>query len=157
MWRLLILLAACWASGSYAAAPQSRAVSIVSMGGSCRRLVLDGHDFSNACQPRVANVEFSDGRVTFTYAAGEDFTVTFSGDGRKQIHRGPDTAIQPIDLIYSSIAGATSKPSRVVGSCEFSNPYKGPSAINCSAESGTGREVAEFTTDGRPPNPMPLR
>jgi len=137
-------------------APLRRATSVISLNGTCHQLVLDGHDLTRVCQPHVANVEYSDGRISFSYVASKDLVATFSGDGRKQIHRGADTAVLPVDTFFTSLAGQPSKPSRVVGTCEFSNPYKGPVSINCRADAGDGQEVAEFTTDGSAPVEQPL-
>ena len=156
MWRAALVAGLVWAGVAKAATPPHRPTTITSMTGTCGRLIIEAHDLTRGCQPRVANIEYSDGQVTFIYAVGDDFTVTFSGNGRQQVHRGPETAVQPIDALYTSLMGHPSKPIRVVGSCEFSNPYNGPVAINCHAEGDAGRLDAEFTTDGRPPSNLPL-
>ena len=142
---------------AHAAEPQRRVTHIANETGTCSKLLVSGHDFTAACQSRVSNIDYSDGYVSFSYSAGRDFVLTFAGNGRRQVHDGPDTAIQPIDTMSSSIAGQSSKPSRVVGSCRFSNPYKGPAIINCGVDiEGGGRAQAEFESDGNLPIFLPV-
>jgi hypothetical protein len=77
--------------------------------------------------------------------------LTFSGDGAAQIKQGADTAVQPLDAIIAGIGGKTTTIN-AVGSCKFSNPYKGPVSIVCDADTPQGDFAATFMTDGSPPN-----
>ena len=118
--------------------------------GSCDRLVGFGNDLRSECDGRVANVEWSDGRDSFTFSLRGGGALTFSGSGRAEVRQGPSTVVQPLDVVFATVRGK-SESIRAVGSCRFSDPYQGVVAIVCDAETAEGGFSATFTTDGRPP------
>jgi hypothetical protein len=137
------------AAGSTKTLRSIRTIGILT--GSCQRLIGFGDDVTDRCSEKVINTEWSDGRDSFAFSSLDgSLILTFSGDGRAQIKQGPDTAVQPLDGIIATINGK-SQTIRAVGSCRFSNPYKGPVPIVCDAETPGGDFSATFKTDGSNP------
>jgi hypothetical protein len=140
-------------AGAATAAPEAAHVrAVMILDGSCRKLVLPGHDLTQGCDGRLVNEVYSNGRVGFTFVLTPGPIVSFSGIA-PQVKQGPDAAIQPIDMV---IWGFNSRPvrpipNRVVGRCRFTNPYKGQATVSCRATAKDGEYSAEFVTDGSPP------
>jgi hypothetical protein len=61
---------------------------------------------ASICMDKVVNIEFPNGRIGFAFnlkRRGESqiVTISFFGDGEKQLHLNADTAMQPIDKVHS--------------------------------------------------------
>jgi hypothetical protein len=119
--------------------------------GRCNHLIVLGSDKTNACQSKMLNTEFVDGRSGFYFVASDDVVISFSGMGPGQIKLNEDIAIQPIDTIIVGVKGRTSKV-RAVGKCRFENPLKGSVPISCQADTPEGIFEADFVTDGSAPD-----
>jgi hypothetical protein len=117
---------------------------------------------SSLCMNSVVNIEFPNGRLGFMFnlrRKGEQqlVTISFFGDGTKQLHLNQDTAMQPIDRVHFTFKGSTDDLV-AAGSCRFSNPFKGvPAQVSCSADTNQGRFAGEFISDGRSPNMSQIR
>jgi hypothetical protein len=120
----------------------------------CKDLVGYDVDMTRKCINKAINLEYSDGYISFGFAAqasANDATaVSFFGDGKKQIHQDNDTVLQPIDTINITFDGKTDTL-KAVGTCLFTNPYKGSSIIKCSADASEGHFSGVFSTDGNEP------
>lgn len=138
---------------------QARPTRMLAETGVCTKFIANGRDLTRGCQPKVVNTEFSNGRNSFTYFVGEDFVISFSGDARRQTHEGDDVAVMQIDALVSTLAGHTAPTERGVGSCRFSNPFKGQVAIiDCVLNLNSGGSAeARFRSDGRAPSVTPIR
>lgn len=125
--------------------------ALMTMEGECQQLNVLNHDFTHGCEPRFVNEVYADGRTGFTFTLRTGSIVTFSGRAA-QVKQGPDAAIQPIDtVIWNFGSGARPIPAAAVGRCRFTNPYKGPATVDCSATSKEGEYVGKFVTDGAAP------
>ena len=134
-----------------AAEPARSVRNVGVLSGSCDRLVGFGNDLHAECTGKVANVEWSDGRDSFTFTLRNGGVLTFSGSGKGEIRQGPGTVVQPLDVVFATVQDR-SQSIRAVGSCRFSDPYQGVMAIICDAQTAQGGFSATFTTDGRPPD-----
>ena len=109
------------------------------------------------CMDKVVNIEFPNGRIGFAFnlkrrGQSQIVTISFFGDGEKQLHLNADTAMQPIDKVHFTFKGSTDDLV-AAGSCRFSNPYKGvPAEISCIADTNQGKFIGEFISNGRSPN-----
>lgn len=134
--------------------------TIISMNGMCQKLIGYDTDVSDKCVNRLANAEWSDGHTSFLFVvhneASQDATISFSGNGKKQIHKDADTVVQPIDYVFGTFAGKTDKI-KAVGTCLFTNPYKGKATVRCTADTAMGRFTGVFLTDGNEPDVKDMR
>ncbi|HEY0625448.1 MAG TPA: hypothetical protein VGD10_01820 [Allosphingosinicella sp.] len=120
------------------------------MNGTCGRLILGGRDVSSGCESRVTNSMYKGGRTGFTFLAGDVAVVTFSGADTPA--KGNHATVR-LDRVIFTLNGAGTKPNVVPasGTCTYTNPYAGPSRINCSASTNNGAFSASFVSDGEPP------
>ena len=125
--------------------------SVIFAKGKCDRLIIFGNDKSAQCKPALINSEFKDSRTGFYFSASDSIIVTFSGMGDNQVKEDKDTAVQPIDRV---IVGGAGEPSNIpaVGECRFTNPYKGPAPVHCTATTKLGKFEGNFVTDGNEPD-----
>ncbi|MGU3537158.1 hypothetical protein [Methylobacterium sp. A54F] len=142
---LLVLPALLWTAGALAQAPSRPTMALAQ--GACERLVIGGRDETGACTGRLMNTTYPDGRVGFYFVTRDGAALTFTGMGSSQVKPDTDTAVQPVDAVIVGLAG---KPERrpAVGTCRFTNPYKGPGTVRCRAETDRGAFEGAFTTDG---------
>ena len=155
----VILLAAVSQAAGAAPPPMLRhLIRISTMTGICTRFVTGNKDHTSDCKGAIINNEYNDGRTSFTFVSkGEPtFIITFSGDGRQQIHQGVDVAIQPVDVLIMSFGRDTGNM-RSVGNCRFSNPYKPAATVSCSADTPQGQFEANFESDGSPPQTQQIK
>src|SRR4051794_23437851 len=83
---------------SFGAQPRRKPQHLVMMHGQCQKFIAYGTDITDRCDGKVANMDYSDGRNSFTFISTDGAVViTFSGDGKRQVHSYPDTAVQPLD------------------------------------------------------------
>ena len=79
--------------------------------------------------------------------------VTFSNRGDLEERPGPDKSVTPVDLM---IIGRDPKKEinkvAAKGRCRYGNPFKGPSLVECTAESELGRFEGVFLSNGEKPH-----
>ncbi|HXC27773.1 MAG TPA: hypothetical protein VNV38_07440 [Stellaceae bacterium] len=153
---LCVAIAACGATT--AALPDNLTITAVLAGKCTSATAMDVAMKSGPCTDKIIQVELPNQRLGFTFflrREGEKNSGTFFafwGDGSKQLHLNPDTAMQPIDRVDFFFQGSTDHLV-AAGSCRFSNPYKGvPAQVSCSADTNEGKFTGEFISDGRPPD-----
>jgi len=145
----ILAMVLCFAQGAVAA-PLSQ---LATMNGRCTSLTFAGKDGSKACQPKVVNSVHTDGRVGFTFLVGDIAVITFSGVA-PQVKDTANIATQPLDTVIFTLTGMGTPPNdlKAAGVCTFSNPYAGPSKINCTAHTSNGIFRATFVSDGKEPS-----
>jgi hypothetical protein len=100
----------------------------------------------------LLNTEYDDERTGFYFVTTTDqMTVTFSTRGDQEQKIDADTITAPVDMVIVSSAGKIDKL-EATGTCQFSNPYKGPALIECTADSERGGFEGAFLTDGQAPD-----
>jgi hypothetical protein len=140
--------------GFCSCAQASEVSSILTMTGTCSHLVIGkGRDVGNKCVGKVLNINYSDGRSGFYFVISDLAVITFSGMGNAQVKINADEVMQPIDTVIFGLDAAGTKPNstHAVGTCHYTNPYKGKAFVNCDATTSAGAFSARFTTDGSPP------
>jgi hypothetical protein len=127
--------------------------SLLTLTGKCQQLIAGNRDMTKGCIGKAINVNYDDGRSGFYFVIADLAVLTFSGMGNQQVKLNADEVVQPIDTIIFGLSGAGTKPNSVhaVGSCQYSNPYKGKSFIRCQSTTSQGKFSADFETDGKPP------
>lgn len=133
---------------------------IVSVRGKCLRVVAAGKDLPAQCVPDpsnavLLNTNYPDGRSGF-YVMTDRMVITFSGMGSQQIKTGPDSVVQPVDLILVAqlplVGSNQPKQLRATGTCSFEDATRGrPTKIQCKAQTEEGAFTLEFLHDGSPP------
>lgn len=150
---LLLLLSSAGGASVAQAQDLTNLTGIASLTGTCERIVMAGHDFSQGCAGKIMQSTYSTGRTGFYVMLGENgTTATFSGiQGAKP---DPDSQLQSVDKVIFNlgIEGVPPTTKETTGSCAYSNPYKGPMTISCSAvDSDGGAYLLQFRTDGSEP------
>lgn len=124
--------------------------------GTCQRFIVAGKDLTNECDGTVVNTMYErTGRTGFAFVTRSNTSVTFSGGDTPA---EGDQAHSVVDRVFFSIENTESDPQAVksdvlqaTGTCTYTNPYAGPSRINCSASTKDGPFIASFLSDGNPP------
>jgi hypothetical protein len=125
------------------------------MNGTCRRLIVAGKDLSKDCMGKVTNTMYeSTGRTGFLFVTRSgNVVVNFTGMDTPAVG---DHAASVLDHVIFTQGKTGSKRAehngyRATGTCTYTNPYAGPSHINCSASTKKGLFSASFVSDGKPP------
>jgi hypothetical protein len=136
-----------------AAAKPSATPKLIGIDGRCGRLTIYSADASAKCKGKMIGTSYSDGRAGFYFVTSDGQTITFSGDGKQQIMKNADKAVQPVDRIIFGAPG-NSRPIKAVGTCTFSNPYAGAGTVVCDAETAEGTFNGSFVTNGQKPEAL---
>lgn len=149
-----LTLAVVVAPFQVSAAPKgdlSNLAGIATLNGTCSRLVMADNDASDSCVGQAINSMYNNGRTGFAFQAGDMAIVTFSGIGTPA--KG-DLAESKLDHVIFGLVGTGTEPNSVpaTGKCTYTNPYAGPSHINCFAKTKSGTFSASFVSDGAEPD-----
>ena len=149
LWPLLTVPFASTAGAQSAGFDNLHALAI--MNGQCTQLTVAGKDSTPVCLGKITNTMYKTGRSGFIFMAGDVAVVTFSGMDTPA--RG-DQATVHLDAIIFTLVGTGTPPNDIpaTGSCTYTNPYAGPSRIQCTASTEAGRFSASFTSDGKEPD-----
>ena len=147
MRRILEILVVLFASVGAAAAQAPQ--NVVSVDGTCQRLVIEGRSLAGNCGATVLQTIYADGRTGF-YISAADGSRVFAFSGFEQSFSGQTEVTQKLDKVILIGEPATSIP--VTGTCTYGNPYAGPMTIFCDAADQSGNRYRfEFLTDGSEP------
>ncbi|WP_236960697.1 hypothetical protein [Methylobacterium durans] len=144
----LLLTAAALSAGWVAAAGAQAALNLT---GTCERLVIAGQDLTATCRGTLLN-NVARSRTSFGFASSEGQNLTFSGTGAQQDRTEETDPLQPINLVSpgkSGPEGVVQTPTPAVGSCRFSTPSPGKTAITCEAHAGGKDYAGTFVTDAK--------
>ena len=148
---MIALLAAALA---LAPAPQdlSKVASISGMNGTCGKLVLAGEDVTARCQGKLLNPAYSNDYSSFLVIVGDEKLVSFYGQDHAAVG---NSATLTVTKITTTLIG-DEKPTPVMidatGECSYTNPYAGPSHVECKATAGGKTYALSFVSDGKPPS-----
>ncbi|MCJ2036967.1 hypothetical protein [Methylobacterium sp. J-068] len=129
------------------------AQTAVKLDGRCEKLVIAGKDVTATCKGTLMNT-VSRSRTSFDFAA-EGRSLSFSGNGAQQERTEETDPLQPINLVIPSETtkdGVVQGPLVAVGSCTFSTPQPGKTAITCEANAAKGAYQGTFVTDAKAPD-----
>lgn len=139
-------------------ASAARAQTVVTLEGSCTRLVIAGEDHGGACKGTLRNL-VSRGRTSFDFSTQDGRTLSFSGNGAQQERTEETDPLQPINLVIPGTPGSggvAQTPVLAVGACRFSNPEPGKTGIDCEATAPDGKSFAgSFVAASQPAQAAP--
>jgi hypothetical protein len=131
---------------------QSKLAAMVTLQGTCKKLVIKGKMRTSDCAGKLLNTEYSDGRLGFYFVMNDGMTLTFSTRGAEEVKADENTSIVPVDGLLVGLKGQVDKIP-AAGTCKFTNPYRGIAApIECAADTALGRYEATFLSDGSKPD-----
>lgn len=124
---------------------------IAILNGSCTQLTVGGKDATHACEGKITNTMYKTGRTGFIFMVGDLAVVTFSGADSPA--KGDHASVR-LDKIIFTLVGTGTAPNVIpaTGSCSYTNPYAGPSRINCSASTKDGKFSGSFVSNGAEPD-----
>jgi hypothetical protein len=149
---LAVAVATVLSTSMAPARAESKLIATVVAQGACQKLTIGDTDRTADCKGTLLNTEYDDERTGFYFVTTTDqMTVTFSTRGDQEQKIDADTITAPVDMVIVSSAGKIDKL-EATGTCQFSNPYKGPALIECTADSERGGFEGAFLTDGQAPD-----
>lgn len=116
--------------------------------GTCQRLVTPEGDQTKRCNSNFILTTYASGRHSFWFSIPKVSLISFSGAGEGSAAGG--VTLQ-LDHITTGIDPKAIHAASGAGTCTFSDPSKGVAHVACSGSTADGTFVAEFTTDGKPP------
>jgi hypothetical protein len=128
--------------------------SMVMLSGKCERnTVIFDKELTGGCS-KLMNVVHKNGRSGF-HVIVNDWIISLSGLGYKQIQPNSADKIQPIDLLILNKVGRDPKRPgqfKAVGDCTHQNPFIGmPARIECKGNTEEGSFLVVFNHDGSDP------
>ena len=154
-----MMLATACATGAAIAQDQGddlQGFGIAVLNGTCKRLIVAGKDLSKDCEGKVTNTMYESTRRTgFLFVTrGGDVVVNFSGLDSPAVGDHAAALLSHVIFTQGETGSNRAKHQAYVatGTCTYTNPYAGPSHINCSASTTKGLFSASFVSDGRPPD-----
>jgi hypothetical protein len=118
--------------------------------GSCLKLTSPQADLTANCAGNVLNLTYPAGRSQFSpILNNRDMPFILGG---VDSHAAGDIAVLAIDYVITDPGDTVRKvrhPAK--GTCRYSNPYAGPSTIECKADTDQGAYEFKFRSDGKPP------
>ena len=125
--------------------------AVAFLNGKCTQLTFAGKDGTRACVGKITNTMYKTGRTGFVFMFGDHALITFSGADSPA--RG-DQATVRLDKVIFALIGTGTEPNVIpaTGICTYTNPYAGPSRINCSASTKVGKFSGAFVSDGAEPD-----
>ena len=138
-------------SAAHAAGPSNEVFSIR---GACSTMRVGTRDATRICQGKLMSFTLANGRVGFIFFVGDEGILQFSGPSAKQLRLAGERASQPINRVRFTLAETAPEAATTSagsGQCTYGNPFAGTSKISCRVISGKDVFVADFVTDGSPP------
>jgi hypothetical protein len=121
-----------------------------SLTGTCEKLMIAGKEATARCKGQVINTAYKNGRSNFVFTDGEEQIVSFLGEDHPA--KGNEAVLTLTNVTVTRLEEKPTPVSiKVRGTCTYTNPYSGPSRINCAAKGGGKRYGATFVSDGKPP------
>lgn len=145
---LSMLAAAIFCAAPAEAQDHADLVSMSFLQGKCTRLITPEGDRTKDCNTALGLVSYSNGRHSFWFSIPNSSLIAFSGMDEEQ---DGDDAVLRVDLLSFASDPSAVHGGAGAGSCSFSDPSKGPAHIRCEGTSEAGKFVAEFISDGKPP------
>jgi hypothetical protein len=129
----------------------SSLAALAFMDGSCSRLIVADTDRSAGCEAKLVNDIYRNSRSSFVFLVKDWGLVSFYGQDSKAVG---DSAVLHVDTIIVTLTTGTPHPRKMAGTgaCSYTNPYKGPSYVTCSARAEGKSYEANFVSNGAPPD-----
>jgi hypothetical protein len=139
--------AACVAAVPAAARDPVANVAVLS--GDCSKLVFADTNYSAICDHFIANIAYQSGHSSFQFAGVHRLALGFYGTDHEA--RGDESYIMVEKVDFNDMKGGPSTMIDANGRCTYTNPYAGPSRVECSAVASGKTYAASFLSDGEPP------
>jgi hypothetical protein len=128
--------------------------AIATMQGKCVRLVTPDGDLTVRCGRQIINTTYRDNHSSFMIPIDKDIVMSFWGEDHAAID---DRAVMTVRKITTAQTGhGKPMPQDADGQCSYTNPYAGPSHIDCTATVAGKTYAFSFVSDGQAPNVMRL-
>ncbi len=139
-------------AGTSTLAEQKKAqpIKLATMRGKCHKLLIPGADVTSICHSAIANFIYPTGKSSFQFVANDKASIGFFGTDSKAVNGKAILLVEKITFNLLMGAGPTSATAS--GTCTYTNPYDGPSLVQCSARTEQGLFEATFVSDGSEPS-----
>lgn len=149
MFRLALTctLVAC-ASGA-ASQNLGNVANLATMTGRCTTLVMPEGDMTARCTGKLINTAYRDNHSNFMAVRDDAVVVSFFGTDHAA---SGDVAMLDVSRVtISRGAGRKSRSIEAQGRCRYTNPFAGPSQVDCQATANGKIYRLSFLSDGNPP------
>ncbi len=143
----IALLAASVASKAKAQEPR-----LATMDGTCHKFIMNGDDVTEFCEGKIVNVAYPDGHSSFMFLLKDKALISFYGTDSRAI--GNKASIRVEKITINLLLGIPPTGDAATGVCTYSNPYAGPSLVECEASLNGHVFKVTFVSDGREPSIM---
>ncbi|MGJ4946724.1 hypothetical protein ACQR1W_39635 [Bradyrhizobium sp. HKCCYLS1011] len=134
-----------------AARADAKVTGMVTIDGACKKLTVGGESRTTDCKGILLNTEYSDQRTGFYFTTIDGLIVTFSTRGDQEVRADANTITAPVDMMIVSRKGQIDRI-KAAGTCRFGDPFRGPTVIECVADSEGGRYEGTFLSNGQKPD-----
>jgi hypothetical protein len=146
----MILLLATALSLAPAAQDLSLLANMAGIDGTCKKLTVAGSDRTADCPTSLINIAYKNARSSFMVQVGDDSMVSFYGDDHAATGNTATLVLRSMTITRLGQTHARSVPA--TGECTYTNPYAGPSHVECHATTAEGDYALSFVSDGKPPH-----
>lgn len=122
------------------------------MNGTCHKFIMNGEDVTEFCEGNIVNIAYSDGHSSFMFLLKDKALISFFGTDSRAI--GNKATIKIEKLTINLLMGVPPTGAAASGLCTYSNPYAGPSLVECEALLNGHPFKATFVSDGNEPSIM---
>lgn len=136
-------------AGSAAAQNFPGGPGLITLRGTCQKLVAGKVDASKGCKGELASVTAPNGTVTFIFTS-QGKMLGFGGDGGTVHKSGSDDASLTLNLVSTGVGTKMTGEVPVTGTCTFGNPYTDKQImVQCTAKSKDYSFAGTFKTAGK--------
>ncbi len=137
-----------------AASDDAKFPQVMTLSGTCLKLILGKRDATGQCKGVIVNAAYASGASSFMFVVADTAIVSFYGKDNKAV--GDNAVINVDHVTVTAVGDPKAKPVTVSaeGQCTYTNPYAGPSHVDCSARAVGMDFTASFVSDGKPPAAM---
>lgn len=128
----------------------SNVAALATMQGKCLRLVTPEGDLTGRCGDRIINTAYRDDHSSFMVMIGADTLISFWGEDHAAVDDRAVMAVRKITTTQTGHGKPTSQDAD--GQCSYTNPYAGPSHVDCTATVAGKTYAFSFVSNGQAPN-----
>lgn len=128
----------------------SNVASLAVMDGACGKLVVAGEDATGRCEGKLINTAYRNDRSSFMAMIGNELIVSFYGEDHAAT--GDTASLTVTKVTITRIGENRPRMTDATGACSYTNPYAGPSHVECKATAGGKTYALSFVSDGKPPS-----
>ncbi|MEG3148067.1 hypothetical protein U1839_25750 [Sphingomonas sp. RT2P30] len=147
--RLVMSAALILCAGGAASPDLSNVANVAIMSGKCTALIMPEGDMTAHCSGKLINTAYRDNSSSFMAVTDDTVAVSFFGTDHPAT--GDIALLDVSKVTVSREAGRQARSTAALGQCRYTNPFAGPSHVDCQAMAKGKVYRLSFLSDGNPP------